>query len=478
MSENINPRNIVVDILLAVDRDGEMSHIAIRNALERYRSIPRRDRAFIRRVSEGTIERMIEMDYIIGHFSKIKAKKMKPVIRAIMRSAVYQLKYMDAVPDSAVCNEAVKLAVSRGYSGLRGFVNGVLRNVSRNMDSVAYPDSDTEPVRALSVRYSMPEWMVKRFAEMYGMERCACILASFLGEWPEEHVFEQGGSVESYEVTREESDDRLVRQRGICVRVDTNKKSVEEVRRSLESQGITVLPDDRLSYAFYIDGYDTLDQIPEFADGILYVQDIASMMVAETAQPQEGDFILDVCAAPGGKSLHFAQMMHGTGMVVARDLTEFKVNLIRENIRRCRAENMQAEVHDALEFDPEMEEHADIVIADLPCSGLGVIGRKADIKYRTSEENIRELADLQRRILDVVWRYVKPGGTLIYSTCTVTAEENQQNVQWFLEQHSQFSLVSKRQYLPDEGCDGFFIAKIHRHQDHVQRAGTSKHDSV
>ncbi len=438
MSENINPRSIAVDILIAVDRDGEMSHIAIRNALERYRSIPRRDRAFIRRVSEGTIERMIEMDYIINHFSKIKVKKMKPVIRAIMRSAVYQMKYMDAVPDSAVCNEAVKLAVSRGYSGLRGFVNGVLRNVSRNMDSVAYPDLDTEPVRALSVRYSMPEWIVKRFAEMYGMERCARILESFLGDG-----------------------------HAICVRVETNKTSAEEVRRALESQGIIVIPDERLPYAFYIDGYDTLDQIPEFADGILYVQDIASMMVAETAQPQEGDFILDVCAAPGGKSLHFAQMMHGTGMVVARDLTEYKVNLIRENIRRCRAENMQAEVHDALEFDPEMEEHADIVIADLPCSGLGVIGRKADIKYRTSEENIRELADLQRRILEVVWRYVKPGGTLIYSTCTVTAEENQQNVQWFLEQHSQFSLVSKRQYLPDEGCDGFYIAKTYRHQNHA-----------
>ncbi len=472
MAENTNLRSIVVDILLAVDRDGEMSHIAIRTLLDKNRSLPRRDRAFIRRVSGGTIERMTEMDYIIDQFSKIKVKKMKPVIRAIMRSAVYQLKYMDSVPDSAVCNEAVKLAVSRGYSGLRGFVNGVLRNISRNMDSVIYPDPETEPMRALAVRYSMPEWIVKRFAKAYGRERCVHILAAFLGERVDEFDFEAGDSGVPYESDWEESDGRFVRRKdlvagheGVCVRADTNRISPAEVLASLKGQGIAAVPDERLPYAFYIDGYDTLDEIPEFAQGILYVQDIASMMVAETAQPREGDFILDVCAAPGGKSLHLAQMMHGTGMVEARDLTEYKVNLIRENILRCNAANMRAALHDALEFDPVMEEKADIVIADLPCSGLGVIGRKADIKYRTSEEKIRELADLQRRIMEVVWRYVKPGGHLMYSTCTMTEEENGQNVQWFLKRHPQFSLVSERQYLPDEGCDGFYIAKISRQQE-------------
>ncbi|MCD8218221.1 MAG: 16S rRNA (cytosine(967)-C(5))-methyltransferase, partial [Clostridiales bacterium] len=144
------------------------------------------------------------------------------------------------------------------------------------------------------------------------------------------------------------------------------------------------------------------------------------------------------------------------------DLTESNVDLLRENISLCRAKNIREVVCDATVFDPEMEEKADIVIADLPCSGLGVIGRKTDIKYRASEEGIRELSELQKKILEVVWRYVKPGGTLMYSTCTMTAEENEENTAWFLSRHPQFFLVSERQYLPDEGCDGFYIAKISR----------------
>ncbi len=480
MSEKINLRDLVVDILLAVDRDGELSHIVVRGVLDKYRYLPRQDRAFLKRVSEGTLERMIEIDYIIDQFSKTKVKKMKPVIRAILRSAVYQLKYMDAVPDSAACNEAVKLAVKRGFSGLRGFVNGVLRNIARNKEAIVYPSLEAEPLRAISVQYSMPEWIVKRFCDAYGQERCIRILAAFLGDdfcellqtgrETKERASSSGQSPGGWQSSKACADTGKATQGilpqsrcgGTCVRVDTNRDSAENVRHSLEAQGIRVTPYSLLPYAFLISGYDVLDEIPEFEEGILYVQDVSSMMVAETAQLREGDFILDVCAAPGGKSLHLAQMMHGTGVVEARDLTDYKVELIRDNIRRCQADNMRAVVWDALIFDPEMEEKADIVIADLPCSGLGVIGHKADIKYRVSENGIRELSGLQRKILDVVWRYVKPGGTLIYSTCTMTEEENQENTAWFLKQHPQFSLVSERQYLPDEGCDGFYIAKISR----------------
>lgn len=463
MAEKINLRGLVAEILLTVEREGELSHLAIRGVLDKYRYLPRRDRAFIKRVSEGTMERMIEIDYIIDQFSGTKVKKMKPVIRAVLRSAVYQLKYMDAVPDSAVCNETVKLAVKRGFSGLRGFVNGVLRSIARNKANIVYPSMETEPVRAISIRYSMPEWIVNRFCDSYGQERCIRILAAYLGD--DLCDFVQTGKEEKDSIKA--LSQNPAPHRGTCVRVDTDRKSAEEVRCSLEAQGIKVVPHERLTYAFYISGYDVLDEIPEFSEGILYVQDISSMMVAEIAQPRENDFILDVCAAPGGKSLHLAQMMHGTGMVEARDLTEYKADLIRENISRCRAKNIRAVVWDATVFDPEMEEKADIVIADLPCSGLGVIGRKTDIKYRASEEGIRELSELQKKILDVVWRYVKPGGTLMYSTCTMTAEENGENTAWFLRQHPQFSLVSERQYLPDEGCDGFYIAKISHQQENV-----------
>ena len=433
MSEQINPRNLVIDILLAVNRDGEFSHIAVREVLDKYRYLPHRDRAFIKRVSEGTIERQIEMDYIISQFSDIKIKKMKPVIRAILESGVYQIFYMDAVPDSAVCNEAVKLAVKRGFAGLKGFVNGVLRSIIRNRETIIWPSREQEPLRAASVRYSMPEWIVKLFFGQFGQERSIHILEAFLDK------------------------------HSTCIRVDINKRSPEEVKRSLEGQGISVFPVEGVPEAFYIDGYDTLDEIPEFEAGILYVQDVSSMMVAKKALEDCSGrhlFVLDVCAAPGGKSIHMAQLLGDSGMVEARDLTEYKTGMIEENRERCGIRNIRTKVWDALLFDASMEEAADIVIADLPCSGLGVAGGKTDLKYKVLPGQIPELAALQRSILSVVRRYVKPGGILMYSTCTVTEEENQNNMAWFLRSFPEFSLEEERQYLPDEGCDGFYIAKL------------------
>ncbi len=435
MSDQVNTRNLVVDILLSVTRDGEFSHIAIRNMLDKYRYLPKQERAFITRLAEGSLERMVELDYIINQFSKTKINKMKPVIRAILRSGVYQLRYMDSVPDSAACNEAVKLAAKRGFSGLKGFVNGVMRSIARNRDNIVWPDMEKEPAAALSVHYSMPEWLVRRFMEQFGKERCVHILEAFLEERP------------------------------TSVRVDTNRISVEDIRDSLEKQGICVTENEKLPYALGISGYEALDEIPEFEAGLLYVQDIASMMAVEQAGPKEGDFVLDVCAAPGGKSIHIAQKLNGTGMVEARDLTDYKVGLIEENIERCGAVNMRAAVWDARRFDVRMEKKADIVIADLPCSGLGVIGTKNDIKYNASEEKIRELSGLQRQILNTVCRYVKPGGTLMYSTCTMTPEENQENAAYFAARHPEFELESMQQLLPDEGCDGFFIAGFHRTED-------------
>lgn len=432
MTEKVNTRDLVVDILLAVTRDGEFSHIAIRNVLDKYRYLPKQDRAFITRVSQGTLERMTEIDYIINQFSKTKVNKMKPVIRSIIRSGVYQLKYMDAVPDSAACNEAVKLAGKRGFSGLKGFVNGVLRNISRNLDRVEYPDEQKNPAEALSVRYSMPQWLVERFLKQYGQERCIHILDAFLQE------------------------------KSTSIRVNTERISVEELQASLEHQGIWVKKNSMLPYALFITGYEALDEIPEFEEGLFYVQDTASMMVAETASPKPGDFVLDVCAAPGGKSVHMAQLLAGTGMVEARDLTEYKAEMIRENAERCRISNLRVKVWDALIFDESMEQQADVVIADLPCSGLGVIGTKTDIKYKISEEKIHSLCELQSRILDVVHRYVKPQGILMYSTCTMTPEENDIQVSQFLLRHPEYTLLSQRQLLPDEGCDGFFIAKLQK----------------
>lgn len=432
MGNTVNDRELILEILLAVTRDGEYSHIALRNVLENYQYLDKSERAFITRVTEGTLERMIELDYIINQFSKTKVNKMKPVIRTIIRSAVYQLKYMDSVPDSAVCNEAVKLAGKRGFSGLKGFVNGVLRNISRNLDNVKYPDkSDT--VKWLSVMYSMPEWIITEWLKNYDREMVEKMLQAFLAERP------------------------------TTIRCNLSQISREELAEELKKEGVKVRLCDTVDSALFISGYDYLGALESFRTGYFQVQDISSMEVAEWAAPKGDEYIIDVCAAPGGKSLHLADKLAGKGHVEARDLTPYKVDLIRDNIARIGIDNIEAVCQDATVYDEASEKKADILIADLPCSGLGVLGKKTDLKYKMNPDTQEELVHLQRKILSVVHRYVKSGGKLLYSTCTIHRAENQENAAWFAEQYPEFELVRERQFLPGvDDSDGFYIAEFVR----------------
>ena len=449
MTKQVTERELVLGILLEVTGDGEYSHIALRNVLNKYQYLDKKERAFITRVTEGTLERMIEIDYIINQFSSVKVNKMKPVIRCIIRSAVYQLKYMDNVPNSAVCNEAVKLAVKKGFANLKGFVNGVLRNIERNLDAITYP-SESDVEQYLSVKYSMPVWILRQWLVAYDRETVECMLQDFLREKP------------------------------TTIRVNTNQNAREELAEDLKKEGVHVDNHPYLPYALRISDYNYLGDLEGFRKGAFYVQDISSMLVAHIAEPKEGDFIIDVCAAPGGKSLHMAELLHGTGHVEARDLTDYKVGLIQENILRSGLTNIEAVKQDATQFDTDALERADIVIADLPCSGLGVLGKKTDLKYKMTEQTQEELVSLQREMLQVVQKYVKPEGTLIYSTCTIHQKENMDNVHWFLEQHSEFALVPIEENVCEElkdsiieqGClqllpgihksDGFFIAKFRK----------------
>ena len=432
MGNTVNDRELILEILLAVTRDGEYSHIALRNVLENYQYLDKSERAFITRVTEGTLERMIELDYIINQFSKTKVNKMKPVIRTIIRSAVYQLKYMDSVPDSAVCNEAVKLAGKRGFSGLKGFVNGVLRNISRNLDNVKYPDkSDT--VKWLSVIYSMPEWIITEWLKNYDREMVEKMLQAFLAERP------------------------------TTIRCNLSQISREKLAEELKKEGVKVRLCDTVDSALFISGYDYLGALESFRTGHFQVQDISSMEVAEWADPKEDEYIIDVCAAPGGKSLHLADKLAGKGHVEARDLTPYKVDLIRDNIARIGIDNIEAVCQDATVYDEASEKKADILIADLPCSGLGVLGKKTDLKYKMNPDTQEELVHLQRKILSVVHHYVKSGGKLLYSTCTIHRAENQENAAWFAEQYPEFELVRERQFLPGvDDSDGFYIAEFVR----------------
>lgn len=438
MTNAINIRELVLEILMQVTKEGEYSHLVIRSVLEKYQYLEKQERAFLTRVSEGTLEHMIELDYIINQFSKVKVNKMKPVIRNIMRMSVYQLKYMDSVPASAACNEAVKLAKRKGFSSLSGFVNGVLRNIARNLDQITYPKEEEDPVQFLSVCYSMPEWIVTKWIRDYGMEQTKETLSAFLTDAP------------------------------IMIRTNCTKISPDALEERLKSEHVTVkkvtLEDAKeLDYAFLISDFDYLNALPSFREGLFYVQDISSMMVAEYADPKEGDVVVDVCAAPGGKSIHIAEKLNGTGMVFARDLTEYKVSLIEENIARHQLANIKAQQQDALVLDESMIGKADIVVADLPCSGLGVMRKKTDIKYKMDEAKQKDLEKLQREMLAVVQKYVRAGGTLLYSTCTINRGENEENAAWFLKEYPEFELVKSKQFFPKkEYGDGFFLAKFIR----------------
>lgn len=414
-------------MLLAIDRDGQYSHLVLRDVLDKYQYLSKQERAFLTRLTEGTVERMLTLDYVIDQFSKTKVKKMKPLIRELMRLSVYQIMYMDGVPDSAVCNEAVKLARKRGFSGLSGFVNGVLRSVARGWKNVTFQNE--------SVRYSVPEWIIDGWNADYGRDVTEKMLEAFM------------------------------QPAKITVRTNTQKCTPQELKDRLSQEGVTVEAIEGISYAFALSGFDYLAGLGSFQDGWFYVQDISSMTVAHAADPKKGDYIIDVCAAPGGKSSHLAELLDGSGMVEARDLTEYKVGLIEENILRHDLHNMKAVQQDATLFDETSVEKADILICDLPCSGLGVIGRKSDIRYKMTAEKAHDLAVLQQEMLDTVWKYVKRGGKLIYSTCTIHKEENEDNVAAFLQKHPQFTLVEQRQIFPMEGSDGFFVAKMIRSTD-------------
>lgn len=446
-----NEREWILDILIEVDKNQGFVNQLVKQTLDKNQFIDKQKRNFVKRVAQGTVERQIYLDYVIEQFSKVKVRKMKPLIRAAIRMGAYQLLCMDGVPSSAACNESVALVKKRGMKGLSGFVNGVLRNIARNKDNISFPEEQKEPLQFLSIQYSMPQWIVTKWVALYGYEMTKTMLEAFLKEAP------------------------------LSVRVNETKITKDELVAALKKQDINVENGAYCSNAIKISGYNYLGKIKEWKEGYFQVQDESSMLVCQIADIKPDNIIIDVCAAPGGKATHAAQLLNQTGMVYARDLTEKKVELMKENLTRLGLNNMQITCQDALVLDEEMLEKADVVIADLPCSGLGVIGKKSDIKYNMTEEKQKELVKLQRDILSVVCKYVKKGGTLIYSTCTINPEENEENFRWLLENKDvEFEAVDISSYLPKElqeettkqgylqllpgkhSCDGFFMSRLRR----------------
>lgn len=446
-----NTREIILEALLELEKGEVFCNVLMGRILEKYDYLPQQEKAFIKRVTEGTVERRIELDYIINQFSSVPVPKMKPLIRQLLRMSAYQLFYMDGVPDRAVCSEAVRLARKRHFQSLTGFVNGVLRGIARNKENIVRPDPEQDWLQAVSVRYSMPEFIVKLWEKDYGREQAESMCGALLEVKP------------------------------VSLRVSEllSEKERDELAGAWRKAGILCERHPYLPYAWRCKNVAGLYRLPGFSEGLVTVQDVSSMLVTECAGIREGDFVLDVCAAPGGKSLHASCKLQGTGQVEARDVSEEKAELIWEGARRTKAENVRVKVWDACVFDAGMEGKADILYLDLPCSGLGVLGKKRDIKYHVTKESLDGLVKLQRKIIETCWRYVKPGGVILYSTCTVHPAENEEQVRFMC---GKFPLVAEslNPYLPEElrceetergmlqltpgvhDCDGFFLARLRR----------------
>ncbi|MBO4899824.1 MAG: 16S rRNA (cytosine(967)-C(5))-methyltransferase RsmB [Lachnospiraceae bacterium] len=448
-------RALIADSMTEMEKTGTYLSAEVNAVLDKHDSLDPRDKAFYKTVMDGSCERRITIDYILDRYSKTPVHKMKPMIRAILRMSVYQLMWMDSVPDSAVCNEAVKIAGARGFSGLKGYVNGVLRTVSREKNNIRYPSKEDEPVKHLSVVYSCPEWIVKLLFDTYGDIRTESILKALLDS------------------------------RYISVRMRTDEKGARALEDKWKKAGVSVSPNPHIPYGRLLKDTGAVQKLAGFEEGDFTVQDTGSMMVAELSLIRPGDTVMDLCAAPGGKSLHAADMLCKQGHVYAYDISESRCGRITENIRRMGMEDViTVSVHDSTELIPEMEGKADVVIADVPCSGLGVIGHKSDIRYRITPDDIDSLVSVQRQIIDTAVRYVRPGGRLVYSTCTMNHAENDDQAAYIMVNYGFSDITAKAlaesavnspkdsirvpglQILPDEWCsDGFYICVLERTSD-------------
>ena len=448
VNENIDLRALALETLLTVKKSRAKLGDVLNQELKKYGYLSKEKRAFYTRLTEGTLEQKMLLDHFIGIYSKTPVRKLKPVVRNILRLAFYQIIYMDSVPDSAAVNEAVKLTVKKGFGPLKGFVNGILRSAVREPERMRLPDRE-DILRYISVKYSMPEFIVKQWLEEYGAGTTEKICGSFL------------------------------KDKKTSIRIRGCKGDVKECISLLESDGVNVEKAPYLNCAYYISGYDRLYELEAFRRGMFAVQDVSSMLAVSAAGIRPGDMVLDVCAAPGGKSMFAADECKDSGKVISRDISERKTELIEENARRCGITNIRTEVWDASVFSPEIRERMDVVLVDAPCSGYGIIGKKPDIKYNASPEKQEELAKIQKKILDKAAGYVRPGGRLIFSTCTISKMENEENVKTFLEDNAGFKPLDLTEALPEEvwknsadtakngyiqllpgvhDCDGFFIA--------------------
>ena len=435
-------REIAVYALIDILEQQLYNNLTLKKIFNENKNITVEDRAFITELVNGTLRNIIYIDYIINSFSKTKTNKMKPLILNIIRISVYQIMFMEKVPVSAVCNEAVNFAKKKKFNGLSGFVNGVLRNIARNKDNIKLPD---DKIDFLATKYSYNKWVIEKWISQFG-----------------------------YEKTEEICKANILPPK-VCICVNTNKIDKNTLKDMLTKEGMLVEDGLISKNSLYLTKTKNIADSNAFKKGYFHIMDESSMLLVETLAPCENETIIDICSAPGGKSFYCSYLMKNKGQIISRDIHSHKIELMQDTIKRLGIENIKLELKDGAMFYKEDEEIADRIIIDAPCSGFGIVKKKPDIKYTKTKEDIKELSNIQKEILKASYKYVKKGGTLVYSTCTLFDEENIENINWFCKNYG-FKLVSintgfnieneEKGYitiLPNMfNTDGFFIAKLER----------------
>ncbi|MGX8797918.1 16S rRNA (cytosine(967)-C(5))-methyltransferase RsmB [Fusibacter sp. JL298sf-3] len=440
-------RETACDILLQIEQGKCFSHLALQVYFTEHPDVKDVDKRFLRKLVLGVLEHKLLLDFYIRKLSKQRFTRIEKRTVQILRVGLYQLTFLDRVPDSAVVNEAVNAAKQiRKSEG--AFVNGILRAFIRAGKTLPLPNAKQHPATYLSIRYSHPEWLVAHFLKTHDADFVEALLKANNMTPP------------------------------LSIRVNTARIGVDAYRKKLEEAGIAYSVNAYVPEVLSLEAMPeyNLRQLPGYAEGHFQVQDVASALIGHIATVSAGDEVVDVCAAPGGKATHIAQRLNGTGRVYARDISLAKTALIEENAQRLGFENIETEVFDATEYSASDAEKMALVLVDAPCSGLGIIRRKPDIKYNKAPEDLAALCALQTEILNQAAKYVKIEGELIYSTCTLNAEENEAVVKAFLATHTEFTAAPfdfgkepvsggmLTLYPHIHGTDGFFIAKLKRRE--------------
>jgi 16S rRNA (cytosine967-C5)-methyltransferase len=438
----MNARELAYESLLAIFKDNGYSNIVVARMIQRH-SLADRDRRLYTELVYGTLRYINYLDWIIGKLSSRKLNKLDMKCLIILRMGLYQLFCLTKIPDSAACNESVKLALRYGNTGMSKFVNGLLRNSIRQRDQFHIPSLEEDELLHISLTYHQPLWLVKKFIKAYGRDDAM-------------RAFEYFDTVPD-----------------LCVRTNTTKISREELLRVLNERELDAEPAAYAPEGIYIRHMPGIQDLQEMKQGLCQIQDEPSMLVCHVLDPQPKDTVFDVCAAPGGKTTHIAERMGQTGTVYGCDIYEHKLKLIEDNVQRLGLRNVRALLQDACTIGSVFPGKADKVLVDAPCSGLGVLKRKLDLRWRKRPEEIQALPALQKRILDSAACCVKPGGVLVYSTCTMNDDENIRIIEDFLATHPEFHADDATKYIsiPMEGpyiqilpqrhgLDGFFIARL------------------